>query len=195
MNNEKYIKGCDRKNQFIFAGRLDKTKGIDKLMQAWKRLSINNENAPVLLVCGTGPEEEWCREFVEINYLEKKVKMLGFVENKNAVQFIAESKALILPTQWYEGFPMTIVEAYGYGTPVLGSAIGNVYSLVIEGVTGFTFDGRSAEAIVEVVHKVMAVTNEYKYNDLYKSTFEYYSQHFTGEKNYKILSGIYDKLI
>ncbi|MEH7111506.1 glycosyltransferase [Neobacillus niacini] len=193
MKKNKYRKECHRKNQFIFAGRLDKTKGIDKLLKAWKLLSVNSEFTPILLVCGTGPEEEWCREFIIANSLEKSVKMLGFVENKSAILHIAESMALILPTQLYEGFPMTIVEAFGCGTPVLGSAIGNVESLVIEGVTGFTFDPYSSEEIADVVQIVMAMGIEK--DDLFKSTYEYYKQHYTAQENYKDLTNIYEKVL
>lgn len=193
MNNQKFIKGCHRKNQFIFAGRLDKTKGIDKLMEAWKLLSQDYKNVPLLLVCGTGPEEKWCRNFIKVNGLEKMVKMLGFVKNKIIMQLISESKSLILPTQWYEGFPMTIVESYGHGTPVLGSALGNVGNLVIDGVTGFTFDQRFPEAIVEAVRKVLLIN--YENIDLHKSAYEYYKDHYTSEDNYKDMMGIYDVII
>lgn len=54
-------------------------------------------------------------------------------------KILANSKALILPTQLYEGFPMSIVEAYSVGTPVIGSNIGNVKSVIEERITGVIF--------------------------------------------------------
>ncbi|WP_377519776.1 glycosyltransferase [Priestia megaterium] len=192
MYIKNYMDNSLRKNQFIFAGRLDKTKGIDKLMKGWKMLCDNDRNAPVLLVCGTGPEKEWCQSFVESNSLEKNIKMLGFVDNKEVIQHISKSKALILPTQWYEGFPVSIVEAYGYGTPVLGSAIGNVGSLVVDGITGYIFDQKYPESIMLAVQKVME-SDDKKVN-LYKSTFEYYNQHYTTTENYKNLLDIYEAI-
>ena len=54
-----FISGEKRKNQFVFSGRLDKLKGIDLLLKAWKEMG---EQAPKLVVCGTGPMEEWCRK-------------------------------------------------------------------------------------------------------------------------------------
>ena len=65
---------------------------------------------PELIVCGIGPEEEFCKEYIIRNNL-RHVKLMGFVENFKIMDIISESKALILPTQWYEGFPMTIVES------------------------------------------------------------------------------------
>ena len=186
-----FIHRKDRKNQFIFAGRLDKTKGITKLLTAWEIISSisNSENTPLLLICGTGPEENWCKDFINKHCLNDTVKLLGFLENSKTVEMIAESLALILPTQWYEGFPMTIVEAYGYGTPVIGSEIGNVGNLVIKGVTGYTFNQDYPEEIVGAVAAVLAeFTNG---DDLYKNTLDHYNSHYKAEENYIILRSIY----
>ncbi len=59
-----FIPAEKRKNQFVFAGRLDKLKGIDLLLKEWSELG---KDAPKLIVCGTGPLEEWCKEFVASN--------------------------------------------------------------------------------------------------------------------------------
>ena len=57
-NNNSFIPEEERLNQFIFVGRLDKLKGVDILFEAWKRMG---EDAHKLIVCGTGPMEDWCR--------------------------------------------------------------------------------------------------------------------------------------
>lgn len=69
-----YIPVESRKNQFVFSGRLDKLKGVDILFEAWKRM---RDTAPKLVVCGTGPMEEWCSEFVRKNQVNIELK--GFV--------------------------------------------------------------------------------------------------------------------
>lgn len=102
-----YIPEKDRKNQFVFAGRLDKLKGIDLLFEAWKHMG---EEAPKLIVCGTGSMEDWCKSFIREN--DVNIEMRGFVPNNEALKIIANSKAIVLPTQCYEGFPMSIVEAF-----------------------------------------------------------------------------------
>lgn len=97
----KYIPEDQRKNQFVFVGRLDKLKGIDTLFNAWEKLG---ERAPKLIVCGTGPMEEWCKKFLTNHKVN--IEMKGFVSNIEARKLIAISRALILPTRWYEGFPI-----------------------------------------------------------------------------------------
>ena len=159
---------------------MDKLKGIDILLEAWKLLG---EEAPLLIVCGTGPMEEWCKRYVMDNSLN--VKMLGFVQNDKAIQLIAESKAMILPTQWYEGFPMSIVEAYSVGTPVLGSKIGNTGSLIINGITGYTFDGRFSSDIEKTVMK-------FESSGISScSVKDVFNKQYTENKNFEILEKIY----
>ena len=173
-----------REDQFIFAGRLDKLKGIDILCDAWKQMGAT---APKLIVCGTGPMEEWCRRFLEDNP-KCNIELRGFVPNKEAKKLIANSKALILPTQWYEGFPMTIVEAYSVGTPVIGSDIGNVGDLIEEGAGGLKFNCRDSKSLINAV-------NLFSQNllDVHEIS-DFYSKHYSSEANYNMIIKIYQTI-
>lgn len=166
-----------RSNQFIYAGRLDKLKGIDILLKAWKKMGID---APKLIVCGTGPLEDWSKEFLAKN--EVNVELRGLISNIEARQLIANSKALILPTRWYEGFPMSIVEAYSVGTPVICSDLGNTASVVVEGVTGYKFKTDSAKELINTVQKS---------NGMCESALDVYTKKYTADKNYEMLTDIY----
>lgn len=177
---EKFIPAEQRKNQFVFAGRLDKLKGIDILLEAWKQMG---EKAPKLIVCGTGPMEERCRKFSVENKINVEFK--GFVPNVEALKIIANSKALILPTQWYEGFPMSIVEAFSVGTPVICSDIGNTGSIVEDGITGYKFQCDSVEELIRTAKKCMG---------MHQSTFFEYQEKYSEKNNYKILVEIYKNM-
>ncbi|MCP1450458.1 glycosyltransferase [Priestia megaterium] len=188
-----YIEAENRKSQIIFAGRIDKTKGIDKLLTAWQRYhSIHKNHDVKLIICGSGPEEQWCKDYIQSNELDHCVIYKGFIENQKVVEMIAESLAFILPTQWYEGFPMTIVEAYRYGTPVLGSNIGNVGDLVIDDVTGYTFECKSINSIIEAINKLLKAIEDG--TNLYDNTFEHYRKHYTAKENFEMLRDIYKKI-
>lgn len=169
-----------RENQFIFAGRLDKLKGIDILLEAWK---LMGENAPKLVVCGTGPMEDWCNEFIAHNKVN--VELRGVVPNSEARKLIANSRALILPTQLYEGFPMSIVEAFSVGTPVICSDIGNAGNVVEEGVTGYKFAPDSPKSIVEAVIRCNCLVDDIS------TEFE---GKYQAEQNYGILTSIYEEI-
>lgn len=182
--NNRILPINERGDQFIYVGRLDKLKGIDLLLKAWKK--IEKEDLK-LIICGTGPEENWCKNFIK-RYGIKNIEMRGFVSNEEVRKIIGKVKGLILPTQWYEGFPMTIVEAFSVGTPVLCSDLGNAGSVVDEGVTGYKFQFNSEDGIVEAINK--SIENVLAYEDIYKLYMEKYSS----EVNYKILDNIYVRL-
>lgn len=179
-SNCSFIPEESRENQFVFAGRLDKLKGVDILFETWKRMG---DNAPKLVVCGTGPMEKWCKEFVQQNQVN--IELRGFVPNIEAQKLIANSKALVLPTQWYEGFPMSIVEAYSVGTPVICSDIGNAGSVVIEGITGTKFESSSVDKMKQAVQRLQT------YPEIYKTTFKTYCDNYTKQQNYQQLRNIY----
>ena len=168
-----------RKQQIVYAGRLEKIKGLDVLLQAWMKLG---ENAPKLIICGSGELEDWCRDYIDNNELSN-VEMLGQIDNSEAKKLIGESLAMIYPTQWYEGFPMAVAEAYTMGTPIIASDIGNVGSLVVEGVTGMKFKCNSVVSLAKTVEKFMENPVE-----LPSEYLTMYSE----ENNYAMLKHIYE---
>ncbi|MFI3326450.1 MAG: glycosyltransferase family 4 protein [Clostridia bacterium] len=168
-----------RENQIVFVGRIDKLKGIDILLKTWKLLKSNKIK---LLICGTGLMEQWCNNYIKENKL-KNVEIKGFIPNDKAKEFIANSKALILPTQWYEGFPMTVVEAFTVGTPVIGSNIGNVGNLIVENENGFKFSN-------EQELKNILETKLQTFSGLDEKWINKYSQ----IENYKMLKDIYNNI-
>lgn len=175
-----------KKRQCIFVGRLDLLKGVDLLLRAW---NILGSNAPDLLLCGKGPLEEWCKEYIEKENI--CARLCGYVENSTARKLIAESMALVLPTQWYEGFPVTIAEAFAAGTPVLCSAQGNAGSLVEEGITGFTFQADSPEDIVRALRKLDRWAEPARYQ-IIETCFR---ERFSAEANYCQLMKIYSEVL
>ena len=177
-STQPFIPGEKRKNQFVFSGRLDKLKGIDLLLRVWNKMG---EQAPKLIVCGTGPMEEWCRRFVEKNKMN--VELRGFVPNEDVREILANSKALILPTRLYEGFPMSIVEAFSNGTPVLCSDIGNCNCIVENGITGYKFTVSSTESVITAIGNI----REY----MYKKIYSQYVVNYTENNNLEQLQKIY----
>lgn len=185
-SKEKFVPEEQRKDQFVFAGRLDKLKGIDILLKAWKQMG---EEAPKLVVCGTGPMEKWCREFAESNNLNVEFK--GFVQNAEVLKIVASSKALVLPTQCYEGFPMSIVEAFSVGTPVICSDLGNAGSIVEEKVTGFKFQYNESDSLKCVIKKF----ESYDMKLLQQSAYGKYRRYFDQNRNYEMIQAIYSEAI
>lgn len=180
-NSGKVIPFEQRKKQFIFIGRPEKTKGIHILLEAWRQIKEYD-----LLICGTSNEIEWCKNYI-IEYELKNVHVLGKVDNTEVRKIMADSLALILPTQLYEGFPMTIVEAFSCGTPVIGSNIGNVQRLIVDGKNGLLFQYDSSADLINKVYKCAKL-------NVVNNCFDGYSRFYNEKSNYTILRQIYDTI-
>ncbi len=178
---EKGLEFEDRKKQIVYAGRIEKIKGLDILLQAWMKLG---DKAPKLIICGSGELEGWCREYIENNEI-KNVEMLGQIPNSEVKKLVGESMAIIYPTQWYEGFPMAVAEAYTMGTPIIASDIGNVGNLVEDGISGLKFKSNSVVSLSKAVEKF--VNSPIKLPEEYKTKY-------TAENNYILLKGIYESV-
>lgn len=175
-----------RERQILYVGRLEERKGVKVLLESWRRLG---PQAPTLVLCGSGPLESWCGDFVRENGL-KNVKALGFVENSRVREMLSESMAMILPTQLYEGFPISIAEAFSVGTPVLVSRLGNAGSLVEEGVTGLKFDQEDPDSIARTVRAFLEEKRDWS-----KAALEKYRGELTPEENYRRLLETYERAV
>lgn len=164
---------------FIFVGRLDELKGIKTLFEAWRLMGAE---APLLTVCGNGPMEDWCMQQSQ----GLNIEMRGFVDSLSVKRLMAQSRALIMPTLWYEGFGMNVIEAYSCGIPVICSDLGNAGSLVEEGVTGWKFEAGSARGLVDAVRKSMHSDSDFR--DRVRLVYE---QKYSPDANYRRLEEIY----
>lgn len=167
-----------RENQCVFAGRLEEIKGVRVLLQAWAE--IKNIK---LILCGRGPLDAWCREYVEANRLEN-VEIKGHINHGELIGIIRRSRALILPSMVYEGFPMTIAESMACGTPVICSDFGNAGSLIADGQNGLKFQKGSVD---DLRRKVSLL------RDMTAASYRIYEKKYAKEENYKMLIGIYRK--
>ncbi|MCR4740275.1 MAG: glycosyltransferase family 4 protein [Lachnospiraceae bacterium] len=134
-----------KRDYYIYISRLEYLKGIQVALEAFKKLPEHK-----LLVLGVGPDEERSRRYVEDNHMEN-VTFLGFKNKAEMTELLYNAKALVFPTQWYEGFPMTIVESLACGTPVIGSDIGNVGTIVKDGINGLRFRYDDSNDLVEKI--------------------------------------------
>ncbi|MGZ8594595.1 MAG: glycosyltransferase family 4 protein [Actinomycetota bacterium] len=130
---------------FLYAGRLAAEKGLAPVLRAWAGVR------EPLVVVGEGPEEGHLRAVAPPN-----VEFRGRVGGDEVVRLLADARALLVPSLWYEGTPRSIVEAYAAGVPVIASRVGSLPEVVEDGRTGMLVevgdhDGwvRAVEALAE----------------------------------------------
>lgn len=119
---------ADEGDYFLFAGRLAPEKGIATLIKA---AGLSGQR---LRIAGTGPEEASLRALVQ--QTGAQVEFIGYLSGEALHQAIAAAKALVLPSEWYENAPVSLLEAYALRRPVIGSFIGGIPELIRENITG-----------------------------------------------------------
>lgn len=180
--NQNYSQKKREKKYYLYLGRIDTLKGIDLILQAWK--DIKDET---LYIVGKGPYEEEAKKFI----LDKKisnVEFLGF-KNKNEVkELLANAKALVLASQWYEGFPMTIVESFSLGVPVIAGEIGNLSKIIEDKKNGLLFKYNSRSDLKD---KIKLLNDKQLLNQLSEGAYKSYLEKYNKEINYNQLIKIY----
>lgn len=120
-----------------FLGRLDPTKGVDVLIRAIRQIP---ENVKVhVSVHGTvqGPAGE--RELTRLRTLAGSDSRIAFhppVDAAHVVETMARHDVVAIPSQWMETGPLVALEAFAAGVPVVGSQLGGIAELVVDGVNG-----------------------------------------------------------
>lgn len=148
---EKFIREDKRENSVVYFGRLSQEKGLCTLIDAAKRVEAN----VLFKIIGDGPIREGLREKVKAGGISN-VRFLGYLKGETLYQEIRGSKAVILPSEWYENNPMSVIEAFALGKPVIGARIGGIPELVRDGETGFTFEPGNAEDLRKKIEKLLA---------------------------------------
>ena len=164
---------------FMFLGRLDKLKGINLLVEAWK--DIKEEE---LIVVGTGPEEEHLKKYIKENNI-KNVKLVGYKKKDEAMRLLSKSKALIFPSQCYEAFGMVIIEALKLGVPVITNNIGAMPEMVNNEKFGVIGEIKNKYDIIHLLKKFIEHYSKYRDIELI------FKNRYVDKENYRILKEIY----
>lgn len=130
----KFNPNYEHEDYFVYFGRLSEEKGINTLIKSMKYV-----NKSKLIIVGTGPIEKELKEFVVKENI-KNVEFVGFKTGNELENIIKKSRFIVIPSEWYENAPMSIIEAMAYGKAVLGSNIGGIPEFIEDNHTGMIFN-------------------------------------------------------
>lgn len=154
--NDKDIASSPRKLKidapFVYAGRISHEKGLGLLCMAFaKRPEFQ------LRVAGSGPSQDVLQQ--EYGHLPN-IHFLGKLGSSQLQEELSSAKFSIVPSEWYENNPMSILESFGVGTPVIGAAIGGIPELVHHGKTGMLFQPSDLESLLATLDVASQITPE-----------------------------------
>jgi len=167
----------------VYFGRLSHEKGLHTLLQAVR-------NAPIRLnIIGDGPFRPELEAIVQREGL-KHVRFLGYMSGPALKDEIRKAMAVVLPSEWYENFPRTILEAYGLGKPVIGARIGGISELIKDGETGMTFTSGDAEDLEKKIR--LLAGDPGKAEDMGSRARRFVESEFNPERFYQGLIEVYE---
>lgn len=177
---------CER--YYLFFGRLSYEKGVATLLKAFKELPHC-----MLKIVGTGPKEDELKSFVEVNGMDN-VAFVGYKTGRELTDLVSNAYFVIVPSEWYENNPMTIIEAYSVGTPVIGARIGGIPEIVVNGQTGFQFESGNVDDLRTIVKTADNISAD-EYSKISANTIKFANDNLSKENYWNKLIGFYDKFV
>jgi glycosyltransferase involved in cell wall biosynthesis len=163
----------------LFVGRISEEKGIKTLLKAWSSL----DNQALLKVAGAGPLEALLPG-------KKNIAALGRQSTEEISRLMQQAAFLVLPSEWYEGFPLVLVEAFAHGLPVLASRLGSMADIIKDGETGLLFEPGNADDLADKMKSLL--DNPQQAQQLGDNARRTFLEKYTAEQNYTELMAIYE---
>ncbi len=143
-----------REDYYCYVGRLSREKGVSDLLEIASRLPYR------LKVAGGGPlEAELRSRYASCDNIE----FLGMLDAEGVARVLTGARLSVVPSQWYENNPLSVVEALCAGTPVAGSNIGGIPEL-IDNENGVTFEPFDEDAMSTAI--TMSMTRRWNHADI-----------------------------
>ncbi len=137
---------------FLYFGRLAPEKGLSTLLRAAHDAKVR------VKIAGSGPSEVDLQQLQSC--LRSDVEFVGYRSGEDLHELVRRARAIVLPSEWYENAPMSLLESMALGKPVIAANIGGIPELVVAGETGWVFEARSVDQLTELLRCVWSLPNE-----------------------------------
>jgi glycosyltransferase involved in cell wall biosynthesis len=166
----------------LFVGRLSPEKGVQTLLRAWRQ-----EGRMPLKIAGDGPLQNLA------DGSPPGIEWLGWLSRGEVVALMKQAFVLVFPSESYEGFPMTIAEAFATGLPVVACHQGAMGEIVQDRQTGLLFTPGDANDLAAKVGWALAHPTEVA--DMGRRARYEFEAKYTAQRNYELLRDIYNGVL
>jgi glycosyltransferase involved in cell wall biosynthesis len=171
----------------LYVGRLSSEKGLETILAADR---LGHLPLPVH-IAGEGPL------LAEIKHAcarpDSRLIYLGRLTRSQVVEQMKCAAVLLVPSLWYEGFPMVIVEALSFGLPIIASRIGGLPEMVQDGHPGLLFEPGDPSALLQALRTFVSDTSSIE--AMRQASRAQFDRHYTEQKNYETLTEIYSEVL
>lgn len=165
-----------------YLGRLSHEKGILTLIEAVKGLDVT------LKIIGDGPLRLEVEDKIK-NEKISNVKLLGYMSSEQLKGEISKSMFMVIPSEWYENNPMSVIESFALGKPVIGARIGGIPELVKDNETGLTYESGNTSELADKIKDLLS--NEKRIKTYGQNARAYLESELCAKVHYGRLMKIY----
>jgi glycosyltransferase involved in cell wall biosynthesis len=161
----------------LFIGRLSEEKGLRALLASCRDL----QGKVPIRIAGDGPLLNEITQFLSTNS-STGITLLGRLNRTEVIQAMHGARFLVFPSIWFEGFPVSLTEAFACGLPVIASRLGSMAEIVSDEVTGLLFSAGNSQDLTRQIDwawnhpeemKTMGVNARAEYEDKYTASRNY----------------------
>jgi len=174
----------DAGKYFLYFGRLAPEKGVDSLIKAAIKAKVT------LKIAGTGPYESHLKSLAN---RQDNIQFVGFKSGSDLWSLIHNARAVVLPSEWYENAPISLLEAFAAGKPVIGANIGGIPEMLDHNNTGLIFESGNINDLTENILKISSYSNE-QVSSLGKNARNHVANTFTSQRYYNDMLNLYSSL-
>jgi glycosyltransferase involved in cell wall biosynthesis len=186
FTNEEAKKDFVKGDYFLYFGRLSKEKGLGTLISTFEKLKDQK-----LKIAGGGPMLEIVQGSARKN---SNIDYVGFKTGLELEELIRNAFFVIMPSECYENNPLSIIEAYNYGKPVIGADIAGIPELIENNRNGFLFRSGSSESLGSAVRSAAGIP-EAGYIEFSEKAYDFAQEHFSVDNHYKKLMEVFNNVV
>ena len=174
-------------DNYLYVGRISEEKGIKTLIDA----AVNNSGGKLKII-GSGPLKEEMELYAASKDKNRTIEFLGHKSRDEVIEYIKNSRFVVVPSEWYENYPFSILETFACGKPVIGSKVGGIPELVKDNKTGLTFEiGNSSELSARIKY---LGNNPDMAIEMGRNARAFVEHELNAEKHYQTLMEIYKRV-
>ncbi len=172
-------------DHFLYVGRLSEEKGIMLL------LSVFSSCPYKLKIAGDGPLKD---EVIRYSSKYPNIEFLQTLNKAEVFSLLRTCTALVFPSFWFEGMPLTIIEAFACSTPVISSKIGVMETMIVSGYNGLHFEPQNGEDFRKKLDEWDYLSEDRK-KEYRLNSRKTYEECYAPDKNVKQLLTIYNQVL
>jgi len=176
----------DNNGYILFVGRLSKEKGVLTLLKAIQNIDVQ------LKIVGDGPVRDDCEKFVKENNINN-VSFEGYKSGDELKNLYRNAMFIVFPSECYENAPMTVLEAFAFGKPVIGSNLGGIPEMIIDEKTGLLFRPGDYQDLREKIQYLLA--NPSLIEKMGRKARQRVEEEYNEELHYKRIMEVYTRFI